>query len=132
MEIIGKVTKIFDTQTFQSGFKKREMVVTTDEQYPQPIAIEFLQEKTEIPDSLNIGDQVKVSINLRGREWTNPEGVVKYFNSIVGWRVEKINVENIQPGSGSVDSGASGAESFSSSQVNDLSASEDDVDDLPF
>lgn len=125
MEITGKVTKIFDTQTFQSGFKKREMVVTTEEQYPQPIAIEFLQEKTDLLNTLNVGDQVKVSINLRGREWTNPEGVVKYFNSIVGWRFEKINAEN-----GDNTGAMSSPETFNS-QIDDISGG-DDVDDLPF
>lgn len=91
MEIIGKLTKVGNIQTFESGFKKREIIVTTDEQYPQPIAIELLQEKTELIEKfkINVGDNVKVAINLRGREWTNPEGVVKYFNSIVGWRIDK-------------------------------------------
>ncbi|MXV37244.1 DUF3127 domain-containing protein [Flavobacteriaceae bacterium Ap0902] len=131
MEITGKVTKIFDTQTFQSGFKKREIIVTTEEQYPQPISIEFLQEKTEIPDSLNIGDMVNVSINIRGREWTSPDGVVKYFNSIVGWRVEKVKTESIQPGNPSTTGNAPSPENFSSDKVSDLSG-EDDVDDLPF
>ena len=73
MEISGKVTKIFDTQTFSSGFKKREVIVTTQEQYPQPLSIEFLQDKTDLADQINVGDDVKVSINLRGREWTSAD-----------------------------------------------------------
>lgn len=89
MEITGKVTKIFDTQTFSSGFSKREVIVTTQEQYPQPLSIEFLQDRVNLVDTITVGDDVKVSINLRGREWTSPEGVTKYFNSITGWRIEK-------------------------------------------
>lgn len=89
MEISGRVKKIFEAQTFGSGFKKRELVVTTQEQYPQDIIIEFTQDKTDLLNTVNEGDEVKVSINLRGREWINPEGVAKYFNSIQGWRLEK-------------------------------------------
>ena len=61
------------------------------EQYPQPINIEFLQEKSDLLNTLKEGDKVKVAINLRGREWTSPQGEVKYFNSITGWRVEKLD-----------------------------------------
>lgn len=97
MEIKGKIKKILETQTFQSGFQKREMVVTTQEQYPQDILIEFLQDKVSLLEPLNVGDEVKVSINIRGREWINPEGVAKYFNSINGWRIEKENVAPVAP-----------------------------------
>lgn len=90
MELQGTVKKISDIQTFASGFQKREMVLLTQEQYPQPINIEFLSEKIALLDTLNEGDEVKVGINIRGREWTNPQGEVKYFNSITGWRVEKM------------------------------------------
>lgn len=89
MELKGKITKIGEIQTFASGFQKREMVLTTEEQYPQPIAIEFLKDKIELLDKFKVGDSATVSINLGGREWTNPQGEVKYFNSITGWRIEK-------------------------------------------
>ncbi|WP_036157103.1 DUF3127 domain-containing protein [Maribacter forsetii] len=89
MEIEGKVKLIGETQTFGSnGFRKRELVVTTDEQYPQHIMIEFVQDKCDLLNNYGVGQDVKVSINLRGREWTNPQGQVKYFNSIQGWRIE--------------------------------------------
>ncbi|MDF4203587.1 DUF3127 domain-containing protein [Maribacter sp. SA7] len=89
MEIEGKVKLIGETQTFGSnGFRKRELVVTTDEQYPQHIMVEFVQDKCDLLNSYGVGQDVKVSINLRGREWTNPQGQVKYFNSIQGWRIE--------------------------------------------
>ena len=90
MEVIGKVKLMGETQTFGSnGFRKRELVVTTDEQYPQMIMIEFVQDKCDLLNSFTEGDLVKISINLRGREWINPEGEAKYFNSIQGWRIEK-------------------------------------------
>jgi len=90
MELQGTVKKVFETQTFPSGFQKREMVLLTEEQYPQPISIEFLSEKISLLDQVSEGDKVKIGINIRGREWTNPEGQVKYFNSITGWRLDKI------------------------------------------
>jgi len=91
MEIQGKVKLIGETQTFGSnGFRKREIVVTTEEQYPQHIMVEFVQDKSDLLDNYQVGQSVKISINLRGREWTNPQGEVKYFNSIQGWRIENL------------------------------------------
>ena len=128
MEIQGKITKIFDTQTFGSGFTKREVIVTTQEQYPQPISVEFLQDKVSIVDNLKVGDDVNVSINLRGREWTAPDGVVKYFNSIVGWRVEKINTQEVP-----ANTGANQANAQKFTPSNDDVTNEDGLeDDLPF
>ncbi|MDB2471498.1 DUF3127 domain-containing protein [Flavobacteriaceae bacterium] len=94
MEVQGKIKLIGETQTFGSnGFRKREVVVTTEEQYPQHIMIEFVQDKTDLLNTYQVGQQVKVSINLRGREWTNPQNEVKYFNSIQGWRIEALQQE---------------------------------------
>ena len=93
MEISGRIKKIFDEQTFGSGFRKKEIVITTQEQYPQDILVEFTQDKIDLLKPLSIGEEVKISINIRGREWINPEGVAKYFNSISGWRVEKVGAE---------------------------------------
>ena len=90
MELQGTIKKLTDIQTFTSGFQKREMVLMTEEQYPQPINIEFLQDKADLLNNLAEGEKVKVHINIRGREWTSPQNEVKYFNSIVGWRVEKM------------------------------------------
>jgi hypothetical protein len=91
MEVIGKVKVVGPEQQVTPAFKKRELVVTTDEQYPQSIMIEFVQDKSDLLNDLEIGQDVKVSINLAGREWVNPQGETKYFNSIKGWRVEKLN-----------------------------------------
>lgn len=89
MEVQGKVKLIGETQTFGSnGFRKRELVVTTEEQYPQHILVEFVQDKCDLLNNYQPGQDVKVNINLRGREWTNPQGEVKYFNSVQGWRIE--------------------------------------------
>lgn len=94
MEVQGKIKMIGETQTFgNNGFRKREVVVTTEEQYPQHLMIEFVQDKTELLNNYSVGQPVKISINLRGREWTNPQGEVKYFNSIQGWRIENLQAE---------------------------------------
>ncbi|HCQ75913.1 MAG TPA: hypothetical protein DIV44_03810, partial [Leeuwenhoekiella sp.] len=75
MEVQGKIKLIGDVQTFgNNGFRKREVVVTTEEQYPQPIMVEFVQDKTDLLNNFNVGQNVKISINLRGREWVNPQG----------------------------------------------------------
>ena len=90
MEVSGKIKVLGDIKIFgDNGFRKREVVVTTQEQYPQHLLIEFIQDRCELLDSFNVGEKVKISINLRGREWENPQGDIKYFNSIHGWRIEK-------------------------------------------
>jgi hypothetical protein len=92
MEIEGKIKVIGETKTFGSnGFQKRETVITTEEQYPQHIAIDFVQDKCALLDVFKVGDKAKIGINLQGREWTDPQGVVKYFNSIQGWRIENVS-----------------------------------------
>ncbi len=90
MEITGRIKKIFETQNVSASFKKREIVITTQEQYPQDIIIEFTQDKTDVLNAYQPGQEVRVSINIRGREWINPEGVARYFNSIQGWRIENL------------------------------------------
>jgi hypothetical protein len=93
MEVSGKVKVVSAEIQVSATFRKRELVVTTDEQYPQHIMIEFTQDKSDLLNNVAVGDAVKVSINLGGREWVNPQGETKYFNSIRGWRVEKLQEE---------------------------------------
>ena len=93
MEVTGKIKVIGEVETFGTDFTKRNLVVTTNEKYPQDLNLEFVKDKCSLLDSYKVGDEVKVGINLRGREWVNPEGVSKYFNSIVGWRIDKEVIE---------------------------------------
>ncbi|MFT4831183.1 MAG: hypothetical protein ACI815_000826 [Psychroserpens sp.] len=94
MEIQGKIKMVDETKTFgNNGFRKREMVITTEEQYPQHIMVEFVQDKCDLLNNYTAGQEVKVSINIRGREWVNPQGETKYFNSIQGWRLEAVQSE---------------------------------------
>ena len=124
MEVQGKIKMIDETKTYGSnGFQKREMVVTTEEQYPQHILIEFTQDKTSMLDPFKVGQNVKVSVNLRGREWINPQGEAKYFLSLNGWRIE--NLEQ----TASQDMPPMPPED-AFEPANDLN--EEDHDDLPF
>jgi hypothetical protein len=94
MEVTGRI-KMIDTtkEVGTSGFKKRDVVVTTDEQYPQHILVQFVQDKCDLLNNFQVGEAVKIDINLRGREWTNPQGETVYFNTIQGWRIGKLQVE---------------------------------------
>jgi hypothetical protein len=94
MEVTGKIKVIGDVQEISTSYKKRELVITTEEQYPQFINIEFGQDKCDLLNGLSVGQEVKVHINLGGREWVNPAGETKYFNSVRGWRIEKLSNAN--------------------------------------
>lgn len=87
---------IGQTQEVSQSFRKRELVVTTEEQYPQHILIEFHQDKCDVLNSYQVGQQVTVDLNLRGRSWTNPQGEEKYFNTIQGWRINAVG-QPMQP-----------------------------------
>jgi len=98
MEVSGRIKLISETKEFgNNGFRKREIVVTTDDQYPQHIMVEFTQDRCNLLDSYKEGEMVKIAFNLRGREWVNPEGEAKYFNSLNGWRIDKIESDTPPP-----------------------------------
>ncbi len=124
MEVTGKIKVVNAEQQVSASFKKRELVVATEEQYPQFISINFVQDKCDLLNNYNVGEAVKVSINLRGREWTNPQGEVKYFNDIQGWRIEKLQAE--APVAGMPPMPA--AEAFEPA----TNFNEEEHDDLPF
>ena len=91
MEVTGRVKMVEQTKEVgSSGFRKRDIVVTTDEQYPQHISVQFVQDKCDLLNNFTECQEVKVAINLRGREWINPQGEAVYFNTIQGWRIEAI------------------------------------------
>ena len=126
MEVIGRIKMIGVTQDVSASFKKREIVVTTEEQYPQHISVEFQQAKVDDLNSYQVGEQVKVSINLRGREWTSPQGEVKHFNTITGWRIERL--ANAAPSNSQEMPPLPAAEAFAPA----TDFKEEEHDDLPF
>ena len=124
MEVQGKIKLIGETLTVgTNGFRKRELVITTEEQYPQHLSIDFVQDKTDLLNNFEVGQSVKVGINLRGREWISPQGETKHFNSIQGWRID-----NLQPKSSGPTSSNPSPEAFEPAE--DLKT--DEPDDLPF
>ena len=125
MEVQGSIKVIGEVQEISATFKKRELVVSTDEQYPQTLSIEFIQDKTDLLNKFEIGQNVKVGINLRGREWENPQTKeIKYFNSIQGWRIELLENSNSGDDLPPLDN----LSPFEpASETND-----EDLDDLPF
>lgn len=97
MEVTGKIKVINPTQVVSEKFSKRDFVVTTNETYPQDLQIQITQDKCSLLDIFKVGDNVTVSINLKGREWTNPQGEVKYFNTIEAWKISKLdNIVNAE------------------------------------
>ena len=86
----GVVERIFDTEQVSDKFKKRMFVINDQaDKYPQSVSFQLVQDKVNIIDSLAEGQEVEVAFNIRGREWTSPQGEVKYFNTLEAWRVEE-------------------------------------------
>jgi hypothetical protein len=126
MEVTGKIKMIDQTKEVGSaGFKKRDVVVTTDEQYPQHILVQFVQDKCDLLNTYQVGETVKIDINLRGREWTNPQGETVYFNTIQGWRIAKVQAETAAPVQAPPMPAAAAFPPATS-------LNEDEPDDLPF
>jgi translation initiation factor IF-3 len=89
MTIKGTIKRIGATQTVSDGkFSKRELVLTTADQYPQIVSVELQQKACSLADSLSVGQDIEAHINIRGREWTSPQGEVKVFNTIACWKVD--------------------------------------------
>jgi hypothetical protein len=89
MESIGKLRAIFDTKQISERFTKREFVLeVVDGKYPQTVLFQLTGDRCSNLDQFQVGDEVRVEFNLRGREWKNPQGEVKYFNSLDVWRIE--------------------------------------------
>jgi hypothetical protein len=126
----GIVKVVNPTVQVSEKFAKREFVVTdASSMYPQDIMFQLTQDKCSLADAIQVNDQIEVSFNLRGREWTSPAGEVKYFNTLEAWRIDKIGAVT---GGGMPQGGPSSmnidATSVASTQVNAESAD----DDLPF
>lgn len=127
MEIRGKVHEIGEVQQVTETFKKRDLIVSYAEnpQFVEYIRFEATQDRVSIFDNLTIGEDIEVSFNLRGRPWTNKEGVTTYFNSLVAWRVTKL--------ANTASAGAAASQPTTADiPPVDISSSGADDDDLPF
>lgn len=114
-EFVGTVKKILPTYTAPSGFTKRELVVTSEgERFPQDIAFEFVKERMELVDKVQEADRVKVTFDLRGREYNG-----RYYVSASGWKLEKMDAAQ---GSGAAAAAPGAAGSVAGSAVSDPDA----------
>ena len=86
--IEGKVVVVTETTQITEKFAKREIVIETDDKYPQQVMLEFSQDKCQLLDECKVGDQVQIGFNIRGREWNG-----KYFTRLEGWNI-KIDISN--------------------------------------
>ena len=122
MDLNGKIKLIYDTQEFASGFKKREFVVTTQEQYPQDVKFEAIKEKVDLLDTYKPGDEVNVNFNIRGNEYQG-----KYYVNLQAWRLERGQGAAPQP-----QAEPSQPAAASATPPPPPPPSADDEDDLPF
>ncbi len=125
-KLTGTVKVVNNTVQVSEKFSKREFVVTDSTgMYPQDISFQATQDKCSLLDGVHPGEQIEVSFNLRGREWTSPQGEVKYFNTLEAWRIEKAGANS---GMGSISNDPIPASTPSPIEA----ASSDEDDDLPF
>ena len=89
MDITGTIKVIGEVIQVSEKFKKRDVVLTDNSsQYPQHISFQLTQDKCGLLDKFKVGDEIKVHFNIRGKEYTNKDGKVSYFNSLEIWRCE--------------------------------------------
>lgn len=96
VQIKGRVHEIGQTVQVTESFKKRDLIVAISDnpQFVEYIKLELHQDNVSKVDSLNAGDEVEADVNLRGRPYTNKDGVTTYFNSLVAWKVNKLSSSN--------------------------------------
>lgn len=117
-DLTGTLKVLEDTQTFPSGFSKREFVVEVpDGKYPQLIKFEVLKDNISLLDSVSIGDELKVTFDIRGREYNG-----RYFVNLNAWKVESSGGGSSQPAPSDPPS-----EAFESSLDNEPEPSDDDI-----
>ena len=120
-ETVGKLYKKFDTENKTDTFQAREFVITTEGPYEQFIKFQLTQDRCQIIDGFNIGDQIKVHFDLRGREWND-----KYFTNLNAWRVEKNMMEQ------TTEKPNTSIEMPLESTTTENTPMAEDFDDLPF
>lgn len=88
-EVIGKVYFKSEIELIGANqMAKQILVVETDAEYPQKLPIEFIKEKCDLLNNLQIGQQVKVSVNIRGNEYQDRNQVTRFGLSFQGWKID--------------------------------------------
>ena len=128
MELTGTIHNIEETQTFESGFQKRTLVINNGEQYRSFIAIDFLKDRIDLLDKYKVGDAVSVSVNIGNDYYKN-----KLYNNISGWRIQASEGSTpAEPTKDSKNFQATPHEAFGHEKKSFAQELEDDPDDLGF
>lgn len=128
-EAAGKIKLINETQSFPSGFSKREFVVTTgNDKYPQDLKFEVVKDKCSMLDSFEAGQDVQVSFDIRGNEYNG-----KYYVNLSCWKIQAGDgtaepARSPNPAAQSQRSASASAEPA----TDDLRNEDDFDDDVPF
>ena len=95
-QLQGTIKLINEVQSFNSGFTKREFVVTDqDDKYPQDVKFECIKDKCALLDGYSVGEKVNVSFNIRGNEYNG-----RYYVNLQAWRLEKVGGQESGAGGG--------------------------------
>lgn len=128
-EIEGKLVKTYDMEVKgTSSFRTREFVIETMETYPQFVKFQSVQDKCDLLNQFQEGEIIKVSFDLRGRQWQD-----KYFTNLNAWRIEKSSnssAPSATPAGNTAGSFENTPSSFPTSTSSGLSSAE--AEDLPF
>ncbi len=127
MDIKGKLVEIFDTTRVSDKFQKREFAVEYVENpsYPEYIKFELIQDKCALLDQFHVGQEVQIHFNLKGRKWTDPQGSVKYFNSLQAWKIGAV-------GASEQSTPTPSADNYGEQKEPEWLSAQQDPDDLPF
>jgi hypothetical protein len=127
-ELAGTIKVIKDTEQVNDRFSKREFVVSDNhDKYPQLIQFELTQDKCPLLDEFTVGNDVKVTFNVRGRDWKSPQGDTRYFVSLNAWKLEKTD-SGMPPSSGGAVASAIPPGTEMVIECND----DEEIDDIPF
>jgi single-strand DNA-binding protein len=137
-DAVGKLHVAYDTKQVSERFTKREFVVEiADGKYPQFVLFQLTGDRCGLLDGHNVGDSLRITFNVRGREWRSPQGETKYFNSLDVWKLEAARAgasAGGRNGNGNGYSNGNGGGGYSRDdepRPSDLNGSGRD-DDLPF
>lgn len=134
MEVTGTLKTKSETVKVSERFQKREFVLTTEGStpYPQHISFQLSQDKCPLLDLFGDGEELRVQFNLKGREWNAPQGIIKYFNTLEAWRIEKVQGSNSASTSSQNSASTNNTSIDNSSSTPVFSSNVGDNDDLPF
>jgi len=128
LTLTGTLKNKSEVKQVSDNFSKIDFVVTDENtQYPQHVSFQVGNQKTSLLDNVNEGDKITVSFNLRGREWTSPQGEVKYFNTLEAWKIEVV-----EKGAGTTSQPNSEFDEYTSKAVNAVVTNPAASSDLPF